>query len=483
MRKRITSITLAIVLCAALLPTTTLAFGSNSLYEYMFFTDLSDGVFANSRNTFMTVGGTQIDLPNGWEFRYNTMFSDGVAIVIAESDASTYNPYGYGDAKDATYTFGAIDTQGNLLFQVTASSLGDFSDGLAPINLNEKYGFIDKTGSIVVQADFDSTYSYQDGYCIIVQGDIHSFDAKYGVIDRTGNLVVHCQYRRISSCSGGFIFAYTGGAETDESMIMDMTGEIAFNDNYKPVYAGIQLQENYGFSDGMACVEKRSGGLCYIDTSGNIVFDVPVGFQPVSPFSDGRVVLAEYNNDTHETYLHVFDTKGNKVFALPQGSGVNVWYRGGGYKDGLLLVFLGDGSGGPCVYYDVDGNEVLTVSDVLIDITKFYNGYAVYWGDDDAFHILKNPLYGTTSTPNTPDSWAVTEVNAALDAGLVPDSISNAGWQNSTSRLAAAEAMVLLIEKASGKTMVQIASERRWDLSTNGFSDTSSQAVTFLKYA
>ena len=87
------------------------------------------------------------------------------------------------------------------------------------------------------------------------------------------------------------------------------------------------------------------------------------------------------------------------------------------------------------------------------------------------------------SPPNTPNSWAVTEVNAALDAGLVPDSISNAGWQNSTSRLAAAEAMVVLIEKVSWKTMAQIASERGWDLNANGFSDTSSQAVTFLKHA
>jgi len=77
----------------------------------------------------------------------------------------------------------------------------------------------------------------------------------------------------------------------------------------------------------------------------------------------------------------------------------------------------------------------------------------------------------------------VDEVNKAFEAGLVPGSIANAGWQNATSRLAAADAVVLIIEKASGKTMAQIAAERGWDLNANQFSDTSSQAVTFLKYA
>jgi len=82
-----------------------------------------------------------------------------------------------------------------------------------------------------------------------------------------------------------------------------------------------------------------------------------------------------------------------------------------------------------------------------------------------------------------PDSWATTEVNAALAAELVPTSIASTGWQNATSRLTAADAIVRLVEQATGKTMAQIASERGWNLNTNRFSDTSSQAVTFLRHA
>ena len=81
--------------------------------------------------------------------------------------------------------------------------------------------------------------------------------------------------------------------------------------------------------------------------------------------------------------------------------------------------------------------------------------------------------------------WAVDdgELLEALDMGLVPDSISGAGWQNATTRLDAADAIALLIEKALNKPIAQIAAERGWDLTANQFSDTDSQAVTFLRYA
>jgi len=84
---------------------------------------------------------------------------------------------------------------------------------------------------------------------------------------------------------------------------------------------------------------------------------------------------------------------------------------------------------------------------------------------------------------NAPDGWAVDGINAAIAAGLVPDSIINAGWQNNTSRVAAAEAMVLLLEVLLDATMDEIAVENGWDLTTNQFIDTNNAAVTFLRHA
>ena len=80
-------------------------------------------------------------------------------------------------------------------------------------------------------------------------------------------------------------------------------------------------------------------------------------------------------------------------------------------------------------------------------------------------------------------AWARDEIAAAINTGIVPDSVANSGWQNAASRHKAAASIVLLIEKTSGKTMSQLATQRGWDLNTNCFSDTNDQAVTFLKYA
>ena len=109
--------------------------------------------------------------------------------------------------------------------------------------------------------------------------------------------------------------------------------------------------------------------------------------------------------------------------------------------------------------------------------------------------VLKNDLWGALETTDTvgpiikltnlnePSDWAREEIVAALTAGLVPDSVANAGWQNHTTRIAAAEAIALLIEKAIGETMEDIAGEQGWDLNADHFSDTGNIAVTFLKHA
>jgi hypothetical protein len=113
-----------------------------------------------------------------------------------------------------------------------------------------------------------------------------------------------------------------------------------------------------------------------------------------------------------------------------------------------------------------------------------YNAYLRQYGLENMnTKDQKEDILKMTAAPSGPDAWAQAEVAAAQALGLVPASIESGGWQSGTSRLAAADAIVLLIEKASGKTMAQIASEKGWSLTNGGFTDTSSQAVTFLKHA
>lgn len=55
-----------------------------------------------------------------------------------------------------------------------------FSDGLAVVKKDGKYGFIDRTGKEVIPLIYDDAYGFYDGLAAVEK------DGKMGYIDRTG---------------------------------------------------------------------------------------------------------------------------------------------------------------------------------------------------------------------------------------------------------------------------------------------------------
>jgi hypothetical protein len=103
---------------------------------------------------------------------------------------------------------------------------------------------------------------------------------------------------------------------------------------------------------------------------------------------------------------------------------------------------------------------------------------------------VKTPVEnGTSPTPDpTPSvyldgaaTWAIPELQQALEAGLLIESMYG-NWTEPTSRLLAAEAIARLMEVSTGLTIEQIATEKGYNLN-NDFSDTDSRYVTFLREA
>ena len=58
---------------------------------------------------------------------------------------------------------------------------GDFSEGLAEVKLNGKYGFIDKTGKEIIPIKFDYTSGFKNGRAGV------KLEGKWGYIDKQGN--------------------------------------------------------------------------------------------------------------------------------------------------------------------------------------------------------------------------------------------------------------------------------------------------------
>ena len=67
-----------------------------------------------------------------------------------------------------------------------------FSEGLAAVVLNGKWGFIDKNGNEVIPLIYDKALNFSRGLAAIKK------DGKWGFIDKTGNEVIPCRYDEVT---------------------------------------------------------------------------------------------------------------------------------------------------------------------------------------------------------------------------------------------------------------------------------------------
>jgi len=184
--------------------------------------------------------------------------------------------------------------------------------GLYPINVNGKYGFMDRSGKTVITPQFDGAFGFSEGLAQVKVG------TKSGYINTKGVLVITPQFddampfrygrAAVKLCCGfwfpqkpgdryGFIdkdgkyicspdFSWVGQFSGDLAPVRTAGGVMAFvNRSGKVVMSGKfdQLRPT-GFTAGLAPV--ASGGMWgYIDTTGKWVIDPQ--FELALDFADG----------------------------------------------------------------------------------------------------------------------------------------------------------------------------------------------------
>jgi hypothetical protein len=75
----------------------------------------------------------------------------------------------------------------------------DFSEGLAGVWNGDRYGYIDKTGILVIPFEYKTIFPFSEGLAV-VQGE----ELRYGVIDKNNEIIIPLQYNAIESFSEGF---------------------------------------------------------------------------------------------------------------------------------------------------------------------------------------------------------------------------------------------------------------------------------------
>ena len=95
-------------------------------------------------------------------------------------------------------TFDAIVVgSGTAVIDFRFLRAGEFAEGLAPVGVGARTGFIDRAGRVVIEPQFDLAQSFSEGLAAV---RIHH---KWGYIDRAGRLVIAPIYEGAGPFTGG----------------------------------------------------------------------------------------------------------------------------------------------------------------------------------------------------------------------------------------------------------------------------------------
>lgn len=203
-------------------------------------------------------------------------FSEGMASVAHEGN------------KGLRYTF--INDAMDIVIPVAFDAAGDFSEGLARVQVNGKWGYINKEGKTVIEPQFQLCYEFKGGYAMAQQKN------KWGLIDKKGEWAVQPVFNDITNITEG-LFA---GQKTmgGKWFFYDINENVAIKDTFDRAgffiggLAPVRKNDKWGFinkagklvidyrytgarefSGGLACVEKDNSDWGFIDTAGNTVID------------------------------------------------------------------------------------------------------------------------------------------------------------------------------------------------------------------
>jgi WG containing repeat len=185
-------------------------------------------------------------------------------------------PYLVGDGGSSWF----VDKTGVNAFGIRFEEARPFSEGLAAVRRNGRWGYIHVSGVSLPQSNFSSAESFRGGFAVV------SSNGLFGVIKRSGDLVVSISHADVKSLDHGF-FAFKSDGKYG---ILDGTGSILV----KP-----QFQDIGGMSLGVFLARTNwLWGAADI----NGVVSLPFDFARLGRFSDG-VFAAQRQGESGVSYF------------------------------------------------------------------------------------------------------------------------------------------------------------------------------------
>lgn len=174
-----------------------------------------------------------------------------------------------------------INTKGEVIFQ--AENAGNFEDGLCPVRVNGKCGYINTTGNVVIPCVYETVGQFKNECAIVKQG------GKYGLINKYGDSLIPCEKSNgedVPLPHDGVICINIGTSEKRVFKCIDINGNHLFT---KAAFVPFE------FSEGVATIWSQDDkGEGVINKKGEYI--IPEGiYSHISSFHYG---VAEVTNGT-----------------------------------------------------------------------------------------------------------------------------------------------------------------------------------------
>lgn len=261
---------------------------SQTIVPYLRSKDYADKVYFVDSATIKPVNKTGYD----YDYKYfTTLFTDGLMPVRLN------RKYGY------------INKNGEEVIIPQYEEVLNFHEGLAAVMINKKWGFIDKTGKEIVTPQYDRVYSFKEGLAGVCK------DKKWGFIDKTGKEIIALKY---ASLGYDFYYGEAGSGALPELVCGFCDGRctVSINDKWGFIdktgkeVVPLNYRGAYHFDRGVAIVEIADYKTGLINTEGKFIIPAIYG----GIFPDSEFFLVTFSSNTYWGCLN----RNGKVIVVPK---------------------------------------------------------------------------------------------------------------------------------------------------------------------
>jgi len=221
-------------------------------------------------------GMAKIKLERGLFSTYGFINTKGDTVIYPKFEKVSEFSNGLCMASQDGSRYGYIDTKGNwvikpkwdigMVMKVNKEEIfkdKDFSDGYVSVSENDKYGVMDKTGTMIIPAKFKMIGKFSNGLAPATK------DSLYGFINTKGEWVIKPKYIAAEQFSNGLAAVSTGSLFDQKWGFINAAGKVVIP---MTLGGGLSYTDPFLFLEGVTACYISEGVWGYVNRTGKVLW-------------------------------------------------------------------------------------------------------------------------------------------------------------------------------------------------------------------